>query len=110
MITILLTIFWIILFVFIAWFLVNFLEPLATGLDKLVNVLDHFRKLIFDSQMDAIQIRKSDRLVDLDVDIAQAKFEHDSQRAVIELEMLKQQGRLMLRAQREAMRSEVLPK
>ena len=107
MIAMLLIFFWLLTAVFIAWFLVNLLEPLTTGLDKLVGVLDHFRKVIFNSQMDVIQLRKSDRLADLDVDIAHAKFDHDSQRAAIELELLKQQGRLMITAQREAMKSEV---
>lgn len=90
--------------------MVNLLEPLSNGLDKLIGVLDHFRKFIFDSQMDVIQLRKSDKLADLDVDIAHAKFDHDSQRAAIELELFKQQGRLMIAAQRASLKSEVLPK
>ena len=42
-----------------AWYLINLLESLANGLDKLVNVLDRLRRVIFDSQMDVIQVRKS---------------------------------------------------
>ena len=107
MIATLLVIMWIMVAVFVAWFLVNLLKPLADGLDKLIGVIDRFRKVIFDSQIDVIQVRKSDRLADLDIEIASAKFGHDERKAAIELEYLKKHGRLMITAQRKALRTEV---
>ena len=111
--------------VFLVWFLVNLLEPLAEGLDRLVQVLDRLRKVIFDSRIDDIQVKKSDKMSDLDVEIAGARFEHDRQKALIaldriqdvtdievidkahKLKMSQKYGRLMLHAQREAMKNEV---
>jgi len=111
--------------VFLVWFLVNLLEPLASGLDSLVKVLDRLRKVIFDSRIDDIQVKKSDKMSDLDVEIAGARFEHDRQKALIaldriqdvtdievidkahKLKMSQRYGRMMLHAQREAMKSEV---
>lgn len=127
MIFFLLVIFWTALVLFTLMVLISLLVPLADGLDKLVSVLDHLRKVLFDSQMDAIQVRKSDKLADLDVDIAGAKFEHDRNKALIaldriqdvtdievierahKLKMSQRYGRLMLHAQREALKSEAMP-
>lgn len=104
---------------FLAWGFIMLLTPLADGLDKLVGVLDRFRRVIFDSQMDSIQVKKSGQLLDLDVEIARAKFEYDQQKALIDLELLqaqidimvvertsqleKQYGQLMIKSHREQM-------
>ena len=73
----------------------------------------------------AVQVKKSDKMSDLDVEIAGARFEHDRQKALIaldriqdvtdievidkahKLKMSQRYGRMMLHAQREAMKSEV---
>lgn len=106
---------------FLAWGFIMLLTPLADGLDKLVGVLDRFRRVIFDSQMDSIQVKKSGRIFDLDVEIARAKFEYDQQKAFLDLELLQAQtditvvertnqlraseqyGQLMLKSHREQM-------
>ena len=67
-----------------AWAMVLLLAPLVEGLDGLVRVLDRLRKVIFDSQMDAIQVQKSEKLANIDVDMAGAKFEHDREKALRE--------------------------
>ena len=122
----LIVLFWTFLTLFVLWFLSHLLFTLSESLDRLVTTLDNLRKVIFNSGMDAVQVRKSDKLADLDVEIAGAKFEHDRSKALIALEriqdvtdlevierahrlkMLQEQGRLSLRAQREALKSEVM--
>lgn len=109
----------------VTWGVVLLLEPLATGLDSLVKVLDRLRKVIFDSRMDDIQVRKSDRLSDVDVDIASARFEHDREKALIvrerlrdvtdieviekanKLKMSQQYGQLMIKTHRRQVKREV---
>ena len=123
----LIILFWVLLTLFVLWVLSHLLFTFSESLDRLVTTLDHFRKVVFDAGMDTIQVRKSDKLADLDVEIAGAKFEHDRSKALIALEriqdvtdlevierahrlkMLQEQGRLSLRAQREALKSEVAP-
>ena len=122
----LIVLFWVLLTLFVLWFLSHLLFTLSESLDRLVTTLDNLRKVIFNSGMDMVQVRKSDKLADLDVEIAGAKFEHDRSKALIALEriqdvtdlevierarrlkMLQEQGRLSLRAQREALKSEVM--
>ena len=122
----LIVLFWTFLTLFVLWFLSHLLFTLSESLDRLVTTLDNLRKVIFNSGMDMVQVRKSDKLADLDVEIAGAKFEHDRSKALIALEriqdvtdlevierahrlkMLQEQGRLSLRAQREALKSEVM--
>ena len=122
----LIVLFWTFLTLFVLWFLSHLLFTLSESLDRLVTTLDNLRKVIFNSGMDMVQVRKSDKLADLDVDIAGAKFEHDRSKALIALDriqdvtdlevierahrlkMLQEQGRLSLRAQREALKSEVM--
>ena len=122
----LIILFWTFLTLFVLWVLSHLLFTFSESLDRLVTTLDNLRKVIFNSGMDMVQVRKSDKLADLDVEIAGAKFEHDRSKALIALEriqdvtdlevierahrlkMLQEQGRLSLRAQREAMKSEVM--
>lgn len=109
---------------FIVWGAVMLLGPLADGLDKLVSVVDHFRKVMFDSRIDVIQVKKSDKLAVIDVDIAQARFEHDKEKALIALDRIQdvtdieviekanklklseQYGRLMIKNHRRQMKRE----
>ncbi|MCB0175804.1 MAG: hypothetical protein KDJ97_35195 [Anaerolineae bacterium] len=110
---------------FIVWGAVMLLGPLADGLDKLVSVVDHFRKVMFDSRIDVIQVKKSDRMSDIDVEAAQAQLNHSNRKTLLiqdrlrdvtdlevverayKLKMSQKYGRLMLHAQREAMRKGV---
>ena len=121
----LIILFWTFLTLFVLWVLSHLLFTFSESLDRLVTTLDNLRKVIFNSGMDMVQVRKSDKLADLDVEIAHAKFEHDRSKALIALEriqdvtdlevverahrlkILQEQGRLSLRAQREALKSEV---
>lgn len=107
---------------FLVWGVVMLLDPLANGLDKLVGVLDHLRKVIFDSQMDTIQVKKSDKMSDIDVEAAQAQLNHSNKKSLLvqdrlrdvtdlevverayKLKMSQRYGRLMLHAQREAIK------
>lgn len=73
---------------FLIWGAVVLLAPLADGLDRLVGVLDHFRKVMFKSQLNVIQVRKTDKLADIDVDVALAKFHHDRDKGQIALERI----------------------
>ena len=122
----LIILFWTFLTLFVLWVLSHLLFIFSESLDRLVTTLDNLRKVIFNSGMDMVQVRKSDKLADLDVEIAGAKFEHDRSKALIALDriqdvtdlevierahrlkMLQEQGRLSLRAQREALKSEVM--
>ncbi|MCB0210741.1 MAG: hypothetical protein KDJ52_15485, partial [Anaerolineae bacterium] len=122
----LIILFWTFLTLFVLWVLSHLLFTFSESLDRLVTTLDNLRKVIFNSGMDMVQVRKSDKLADLDVEIAGAKFEHDRSKALIALDriqdvtdlevierahrlkMLQEQGRLSLRAQREALKSEVM--
>ena len=122
----LIILFWTFLTLFVLWVLSHLLFTFSESLDRLVTTLDNLRKVIFNSGMDMVQVRKSDKLADLDVEIAGAKFEHDRSKALIaldriqdvtdlevierahKLKMLQEQGRLSLRAKREAMKSEVM--
>ena len=126
MIFFLIVLFWTFLTLFVLWVLSHLLFTFSESLDRLVATLDNLRKVIFNSGMDMVQVRKSDKLADLDVDIAGAKFEHDRNKALIALDriqdvtdlevierahrlkVLQEQGRLSLRAKREAMKSEVM--
>lgn len=121
----LIILFWTFLALFVLWFLSHLLFTFSESLDRLVTTLDNLRKVIFNSGMDMVQVRKSDKLADLDVEIAGARFEHDRQKALIALDRIQDvtdievieranklklsqnYGRLMLHAQREAMKSEV---
>ena len=122
----LIVLFWVLLTLFILWFLAHLLFTFSESLDRLVTTLDHFRKVAFDAGMDTIQVKKSDRMSDIDVEAAQAQLDHSRNKALIALDriqdvtdleviqrvenfkMSQRYARLMLHAKREAMRNEVI--
>ena len=61
----LIVLFWTFLTLFVLWFLSHLLFTLSESLDRLVTTLDNLRKVIFNSGMDAVQVRKSEKLADL---------------------------------------------